>query len=63
MYKRYINIPQAPNPDIGAKKASYQFKQQIEIIYKLDNTAGEPLLSGHPWGMIKVHLTPKIVFR
>ena len=46
MDKQNINSPYAPKLDM------LSFKQRIEIIYKLDYTTVEPVLSGHPWGMV-----------
>ena len=31
MYKRYINIPQAPNPDIGAKKLAINLNNRLKL--------------------------------
>ena len=44
MDKQYINILHAPKLDIGVTRQS--FKQQIEIIYKLENSREEINLIG-----------------
>ena len=52
MDKQNINSPYAPKLDM------LSFKQRIEIIYKLDYTTVEPVLSGHPWGMVNTRWPP-----
>ena len=51
MDKQYINNPYAPN---CIHAWGYHLNNRsVEIIYKLDYTTVEPVLSGHPWHMVK----------